>query len=373
MKNETIAVALSGGVDSSVSALLLKRCNKNLLGVHMSNWHDEGDAFSPCSSKKDLQDARRIAATLSIPFKEFDFSQAYYRSVFESFLENYKNGTTPNPDVLCNREIKFKELTDALSQQGVHTLATGHYAQCHQNKTGNNKGRFELHQARDRHKDQSYFLYLLTEATLRQVIFPLGDTTKDQTRTIARDHSLHVHNKKDSTGICFIGEKNFRQFLSVYLPVQKGEIRCLDTDQLLGEHSGYHFYTIGQRQGLGIGGVAGKNHAPWYVASKDIAKNILYVVNGEHPALYTTTLTTLAPHWIHGSLDREPVDNNTLTAKIRYRQPQTACTIDSSVATATNATHLTVVFEQPQRAVSPGQSIVFYNGSHCLGGAVIAG
>ncbi|MDI9347143.1 MAG: tRNA 2-thiouridine(34) synthase MnmA [Methylacidiphilales bacterium] len=354
----TIAVALSGGVDSSVSALLLRNQGNNIIGMHMTNWEEE--VFSPCSQDRDLSDARQIATFLNIPFYPCNFTKEYYREVFLDFIDSYQKGYTPNPDVFCNKEIKFKVLLEKARLLGADSIATGHYARIQYVA-----GRYELHRASDESKDQSYFLYILNEELLAIIKFPLATTHKSQTRDLAKLHGLHTYAKKDSTGICFIGEKNFRPFLKKFITTQKGEIKCLESGRIIGEHEGSVLYTIGQRTGLGIGGVSGAKEKPWYVAKKNIGTNTIYVVQGEHPALYYDTLITNQPHWIHKENYAAPP--KIAEAKIRYRQLQQSCEISKH-----SDGGLQVSFRNPQRAVAQGQSVVFYQDTHCLGGSVIA-
>ena len=360
--NEKIAVAVSGGVDSAVCVKLLKDQSRDVMAMHMTNWQE--DSFSPCTSSKDLDDARQVAEKLGVKFFSLNFSKEYKERVFSHFLDEYQKGNTPNPDILCNSEIKFSVLFNKARESGADILATGHYA-----RVVHTNGRIELHQAVDKDKDQSYFLYRLNQEILKNVVFPLGEIKKKQTRQIALKQKLHVHNKKDSTGICFIGEKNFRPFLATYLGKKQGEIRCLDTDVLLGEHDGHYLYTVGQRNGFGIGGVKGRLNAPWYVARKDPALNRVYVVQGDHPSLYHKELIATDISWLDGIDELDAGELHSVSAKIRYRQANQKCFVHSIKQGKKNK--IRVVFEEKQRAIAQGQSCVIYDGTRCLGGAII--
>ncbi len=345
-----VVVGMSGGVDSSVSALLLKEQGYEVIGLFMKNW-EEKDASGLCTSTQDYEDVVKICESLSIPYFSINFVKEYWDGVFSHFLSELKKGHTPNPDVLCNREIKFKVFFEKARSLGAHFLATGHYAKTHDGK---------LFRSRDLDKDQTYFLHAVDEKTLQKVLFPIGHLTKPEVREIAKKHKLATSEKKDSTGICFIGEKNFRPFLNQYIAYQKGPFQTLE-GKTVGEHYGVAFYTIGQRKGLDIGG-AGE---AWFVVKKDTEKNIIYVVQGsEHPALFKSELIALEPTWISG---KEPSFPLHCTAKIRYRQPDQACRVEK----AENGS-LRVSFEVAQRAITPRQSIVFYEGDLCLGGAFIS-
>ena len=350
-------VAMSGGVDSSVSAYLLREQGSALAGMFMKNW-EEDDRFGGCTAEQDADDARQVAQLLGLRFYTRNLSAEYWDQVFEHFLDEYRNGRTPNPDVLCNREIKFKTFLEHARDVGAESIATGHYA-----RVGSQDGRFQLLRGVDADKDQSYFLYTLHQEQLRDTRFPLGELRKDEVRAIAKRQGLHVHNKKDSTGICFIGERDFKRFLSGYLPPKPGLI--LDPDgSTIGEHDGVHFYTLGQRQGLGIGGRANGSGAPWYVADKDLDENQLIVVQGsDHPLLHHRRASCIEATWSGGS---EVVFPMRCTAKVRYRQPDQPCSVEKS-----DGNGLVVQFDSAQRAMTPGQSIVFYRDQECLGGAVI--
>lgn len=353
-KGAKIAVGISGGVDSSVAAYLLKSQGYEVFGIFMKNW-EESFSAGYCTVEEDLEDARDVCETLGIELHTVNFVQQYHERVFSLFLEEYRAGRTPNPDVLCNREIKFAELAHYAEQLGADFLATGHYAQ-----------RFQagevaaLYKGVDGQKDQSYFLSQITPKQLAKALFPLGGMEKSAVRTIAQQKGLITFDKKDSTGICFIGERPFRDFLRQYLPAQPGEMRTPE-GQLVGEHIGLMYYTIGQRQGLGIGGVAGASDEPWYVLDKDLAHNVLLVGQGEHPLLYHDSLRAGQLAW----LNEVPEAGKVYHAKTRYRQADQPCQVffqDEDVI---------VRFSQAQRAITPGQYLVLYDGARCLGGGVI--
>ncbi len=339
-------------MDSAVAALLLKQQGHAVTGLFMKNW-EEDDTETECNAEEDLKVVRAVCAQLDIPLKTVNFSTEYWDRVFSYFLEEHRRGRTPNPDVLCNKEIKFKAFLDHALGLGADAIATGHYARIEQHD-----GRYALLKARDMQKDQTYFLYPLGQAELARTLFPIGHLTKPEVRALARAAGLPNHDRKDSTGICFIGERDFKSFLARYLPAQPGDIRAL-TGERLGRHDGLMYYTLGQRHGLGIGG-AGE---PWYVARKDLADNTLYVVQGEnHPALFSHGLEANDLHWVAGTLPALPL---ACAAKTRYRQMDQPCALTRSPET------LGVRFESLQRAVTPGQSVVFYQGGECLGGGVI--
>jgi tRNA-specific 2-thiouridylase len=373
-----VIVGMSGGVDSSVSALLLKQQGYQVEGLFMKNW-DEDDGTEYCTAKEDLVDAERVCEKIGIKLHTANFAAEYWDNVFEHFLEEYKAGRTPNPDILCNREIKFKVFLEYAKMLGGELIATGHYV-----RRADRDGHTYLLKGLDPNKDQSYFLHAVGEAEFAKSLFPVGDIEKPEVRRIAEEYGLVTHNKKDSTGICFIGERRFKDFLQQYLPAQPGEIQTPD-GTVIGQHAGLMYHTIGQRQGLGIGGVKGGNEEPWFVAQKDLTRNVLVVVQGtNHPLLFTNHLVAQQAHWINGvptsngafdpgalnsgtlNTDDAPSSTFTCTAKNRYRQEDQTC----RVTVLANGT-LDVLFDAPQRAITPGQSVVFYQGDVCLGGAVI--
>ena len=351
-----VLVGMSGGVDSSVAALLLQRDGIEVAGLFMRNWSDDGSG--DCRAEDDRRDAVAVCGKLGIPIHFRDFSREYRDGVFSHFLAEYAAGRTPNPDVLCNREIKFKHFLDAARDLGAGRIATGHYA-----RVRHHGGAFQLLRALDRGKDQSYFLHQLGQEQLAATIFPLGELHKDEVRRIASEAGLPTAAKKDSTGICFIGERDFREFLARYLPMRAGEIRTPDGARI-GEHPGTFFYTLGQREGLQLGGVCGRPQAPWFVVGKDIARNILYVDQGhDSPWLQSQGLWSEPVHWIAGA---PPAARFACTAQTRYRQPDEACDV-----LVRDDGRVEVRFARPQRAVTPGQSLVLYDGDVCLGGGVI--
>jgi tRNA-specific 2-thiouridylase len=352
-----IIVGLSGGVDSSVTALLLKEQGYHVETLFMKNWEEDDDS-EYCAAAADLKDAESVAQTLGVKLHRVNFSADYWERVFEHFLAEYRAGRTPNPDILCNKEIKFKAFLEYARRLGADHIATGHYVRRDQVD-----GLYRLLKGRDPEKDQSYFLYTLGQQQLRHALFPVGELNKAEVRAIAAAHHLITHNKKDSTGICFIGERKFRDFLSRYLPAQAGNI-VTPEGEIIGQHSGLMYYTLGQRQGLGIGGVAGYPDEPWFVVAKELERNLLIAAQGhDHPLLFCTTLTASQLHWVSGT---PPVAPYHCRAKVRYRQQDQACTITQLVGD-----HCTVVFDEPQRAVTAGQSVVFYAGDVCLGGGII--
>jgi len=353
-----VMVAMSGGVDSSVAAWLLREDGTACVdGMFMKNW-EEDDRDGTCPAEEDADDARAVARLLGITLHTRNFSAEYWDGVFETFLAEYRAGRTPNPDILCNREIKFKTFIEHAEDLGADTIATGHYA-----RTEARDGRHRLLRGRDPGKDQSYFLYAITHRQLERTRFPVGDIEKAEVRRLARHAGIPVHAKKDSTGICFIGERDFRGFLARYLDAEPGEIRTPE-GQVIGEHVGLVHYTLGQRQGLGIGGVKGFDEEPWYVLHKDLEGNVLYAGQGhDHPWLYSTRLEASQLTWVTGAAPRAGAR---LAAKVRYRQPDQACTVE-----AIDERVLRLRFDVPQRAVAPGQSVVLYDGDECLGGGVI--
>ncbi|MBP6383056.1 MAG: tRNA 2-thiouridine(34) synthase MnmA [Pseudomonadales bacterium] len=354
---ERVIVGISGGVDSAVSALLLREHGYAVEGLFMKNW-DEDDGTEYCTAKADLADAGAVCALLGIPLHTANFAAEYWDNVFEHFLAEYRAGRTPNPDVLCNREIKFKVFLEYAEALGAARIATGHYARM---ATANGPAR--LLKGLDAGKDQSYFLHAVPGEQLAKCLFPVGELPKAEVRRIARAHDFPVATKKDSTGICFIGERRFGDFLRRYLPAQPGAMKSVD-GEVLGEHHGLMYYTMGQRQGLGIGGRRDHAEEPWYVVDKDLAENALIVAQGsEHPALYHRALGCGQLHWIGPPPAQAPLR---LHAKIRYRQADQACTLRGAAGGRWR-----VEFDQPQRAVTPGQYVVFYDGDCCLGGGVI--
>ena len=356
-RGERVIVGISGGVDSAVSALLLREQGYAVEGLFMKNW-DEDDGTEYCTARADLADAEAVCALLGIRLHTANFAAEYWDNVFEHFLAEYRAGRTPNPDVLCNREIKFKVFVEYAEALGATRIATGHYA-----RMALADGRARLLKGIDAGKDQSYFLHAVPGEQLAKCLFPVGELPKAEVRRIAGEHAFPVATKKDSTGICFIGERRFGDFLRRYLPAQPGIMQSVDGEPL-GEHHGLMYYTIGQRQGLGIGGRRDHAEEPWYVVDKDLARNALIVAQGsEHPALYHRALGCGQLHWIGPPPAPTP---RRLHAKIRYRQADQACTL-----LAAPGGRWRVEFEQPQRAVTPGQYVVFYDSDCCLGGGVI--
>jgi len=348
---------MSGGVDSSVAALLLKRRGFDVVGLFMKNW-EEDDDDEYCSTRRDLIDCASVAEVIGIELEAVNFSAEYKERVFAAFLAEYSAGRTPNPDVLCNAEIKFKAFLDHAIALGAKHIATGHYA-----RVKDAAGRIELLKAVDSTKDQSYFLHRLTQAQLARVVFPLGELRKTEVRRIAREAGLHNFAKRGSTGICFIGERPFREFLNRYLPRRPGRMRTPE-GKTVGEHIGLSFYTIGQRKGVGIGGLKDSAGGPWYVCGKDLEKNELIVVQGhDHPLLLRERLSALDLAWVSGT---PPDSRIAYGGKTRYRQADADCRIDR-----VGDEGLEVEFSAPQWAVTPGQSVVLYRGETCLGGGVI--
>ena len=355
---QLVVVGMSGGVDSSVAAWLLKEQGFDVVGLFMKNWEDDDDDQF-CTTREDLIDAVSVADLIGIDIEAVNFSAEYKDRVFANFLSEYQAGRTPNPDVLCNAEIKFKSFLDRALSLGAERIATGHYAQVREEN-----GRYDLAKAADRSKDQSYFLYRLSQAQLSKTLFPLGTMLKRDVRELARKIGLPVHDKKDSTGICFIGERPFREFLNRYLPTRPGAM--VDANgKVSGQHMGLMFYTIGQRQGLGIGGKKNGSGEPWFVAAKDIAANKLVVVQGhDHPALLAQSLSAGELSWVSGDA---PTESIAYAAKTRYRQHDASCVLDTVSASACRVT-----FNDAQWAVTPGQSLVIYRDDVCLGGGIIA-
>ena len=351
-----VILGLSGGVDSAVAALLLQDDGYDVHALHMTNWEDD-EGY--CTAAEDLQDARRVCEQLDIPLHHVNFSTQYRDQVFEYFLDEYRKGRTPNPDVLCNREIKFGVFRDYAKRLGGDLLATGHYA-----RSGVVDGHGALFKGKDPNKDQSYFLHAVSAEALAETVFPLGELMKGDVRRIARDRGLAIHDKKDSTGICFIGERPFREFLATYLPANPGPMRT-PGGEVIGEHEGLMYYTLGQRQGLHIGGIHGRPELPWYVVAKDLDDNALIVAQGEHELLFSDGLTATDASWI-GAAPAGLAEGLHCAAKVRYRQPDQGCLVRDL-----GQGRLDVRFDERQRAVAPGQFVVFYNESLCLGGAVI--
>lgn len=354
--SKRVIVGLSGGVDSSVAALLLQQQGYEVQGLFMSNWEDDEDGY--CTTAEDYQEARKAADHLGIPLHKVSFAKEYRERVFAYFLDEYRAGRTPNPDVLCNREIKFGVFFDYARRLGAELVATGHYARIKHGIDG-----VRLLKGMDANKDQSYFLHAAPASALARTLFPVGDLEKHQVRALARKHGLENFERKDSTGICFIGERHFRSFLGRYLPAQPGPILSPE-GQTLGQHQGLMYYTLGQRKGLGIGGRNDSSDEPWFVAAKDLARNVLLVVQGhDHPLLQSVGLVADQATWIAGDPPELP---SKLVAKTRYRQRDQACTLSHGQKDS-----LLVTFDTPQRAITPGQYVVFYQGDECLGGAVI--
>lgn len=376
-----IVMGMSGGVDSSVAAKLLVEQGHKLIGVFMQNWQADNDD-PHCSAEQDLTDARSVCDKLGIPLKTVSFAKEYWDRVFQYFLDEYSAGRTPNPDILCNKEIKFKAFLDYALELGADAIATGHYA-----RIGKSGDSLQLLRGLDHNKDQSYFLYTLGQRALKHALFPIGEMEKPEVRRIAEEAGFINSNKKDSTGICFIGERKFKSFLNEYLLAQPGNIETTDGD-VIGSHQGLMFYTLGQRQGLQLGGLKNYKEAPWYVLDKDISRNVLIAgQDHDHPLLMKKSLVCDQLHWVSGTA---PEDNTELTAKVRYRHTDQECVVrdfsgsrifekvlPSNVIPdkpARSGTRMTEVeFKQAQRAITPGQSVVFYKDEVCLGGGIITG
>ena len=351
MNKNKVLVGMSGGVDSSVSAFILKKEGYEVHGLFMKNWDDD-DGSPYCSIKEDFMDAAFVADQLEIPLFEVNFAKEYKEKVFSYFLEELKKGRTPNPDILCNKEIKFKKFYDYSLSKGYDYIATGHYAKTNEDK---------LYKAMDTNKDQTYFLHAIDKEVLRRTLFPIGSMDKEQVRQIARENSLITSDKKDSTGICFIGERPFPDFISNYVSEKIGKIVDENGNEL-GEHKGLQYYTLGQRQGIGIGGQKGNNNEPWYVAGKDMDTNTLMVVQGnDNPLLFSRELITRNLYLLNEDIEQK--FNG--AAKVRYRQEDQKCEIEILEG------KMQIRFEKPQRAVTPGQSVVIYKNNECLGGGEI--
>ena len=357
MSMERVVVGMSGGVDSSVSALLLKRQGYDVIGVFMKNW-DEKDENGTCTATADWQDVQDVCEQIGIPYYAVNFEKEYQERVFAYFLAEYRLGRTPNPDVLCNREIKFKAFMDFAMKLGATRMATGHFV-----RSETREGQPLLLRGMDANKDQSYFLYMLKQEQLRKSLFPVGGMTKAQVRAIAAENGLPVSQKKDSTGVCFIGERNFRQFLQNYLPLKPGDMRT-ESGQKVGEHIGLAYYTLGQRKGLGLGG--GGDGRSWFVVEKDLTRNVLVVAQGEDsPRLFTRYVLGTQATWIAHEPPAPEGEPFRCTAKYRYRQS------DQAVTATVRGDTLYLAADAPQRAVTPGQSVVLYQGEVCLGGAIV--
>lgn len=352
-----VVIGMSGGVDSSVAALLLKEQGYEVIGIFMKNW-DDTDEFGHCTAEEDAEDVRRVCDQIGIPYYTVNFEKQYYDKVFTYFLDEYKRGRTPNPDVMCNREIKFGDFLKKAEELNADYLATGHYAQVIRDEQGTTR----LLRGNDPNKDQTYFLNALNQYQLAKAMFPIGHLPKPEVRKIAEAAGLYTAKKKDSTGVCFIGERNFKQFLSQYLPAKSGQMIDIRTGDVKGRHDGLMYYTLGQRQGLGIGGNG--NPDPWFVVDKELETNTLYVVQGDqHPALYSSGLHATQMNWI---VESDYPETFTCTAKFRYRQTDQPVTV-----TKLPNNEARIEFAESQKAVTPGQAVVLYDGEQCLGGGTI--
>ena len=356
MKKQKVIIGMSGGVDSSVAALLLLEQGYQVEGLFMKNW-EEDDSEEYCTATEDLADAQSVSDQLGIPLHTVNFSTEYWDNVFKYFLQEYRSGRTPNPDIMCNKEIKFKAFLDYALDLGADFIATGHYAQIDRSED-----QVKMLKGVDDNKDQTYFLYTLQQHQLAKSLFPIGELEKTRVRELAEQAGFDTASKKDSTGICFIGERKFTEFLQRFLPAQPGKIVTPEGEEI-GEHQGLMYYTLGQRQGLGIGGMKTASEAPWFVVDKDMQNNRLIAAQGHnHPLLLKQQLDASQLHWVAG---RPPANQFRCKAKIRYRQKEQPCKI------IINNDHCTVCFDEKQRAITPGQSIVFYDGNICLGGGII--
>lgn len=352
-KDTRVVVGMSGGVDSSVAALILKQQGYDVIGIFMKNW-DDTDEFGVCTATEDYNDVIRVCNQIGIPYYAVNFEKQYWDKVFTYFLDEYRAGRTPNPDVMCNKEIKFKAFLEHAMKLGADFLATGHYARVEQRD-----GEVKMLRGIDENKDQTYFLNQLTQDQLEKVMFPIGDIEKSRVREIAKEADLATATKKDSTGICFIGERNFKEFLSNFLPAQPGNMETFD-GKIVGKHDGLMYYTIGQRHGLGIGGAGD----PWFVVGKDLERNVLYVGQNFHnEKLYSDSIIATDISWVSNT---KKLDTFKCTAKFRYRQPDNGVIVE-----AIGDGKVKVIFDEPIRAVTPGQAVVFYNGDECLGGGTI--
>lgn len=358
MSRKKVVVGLSGGVDSAVTAKLMVEAGHEVIGIFMKNWDDSDDPH--CPAAVDAIDARNVAETLGIPFYTINFSKEYWDDVFEYFLEEHRQCRTPNPDILCNKHIKFRSFLEHAERLDADYLATGHYARNYFNKS---TGLYELQTPKDANKDQTYFLYTLGQDQLKKVLFPLADYTKPEIRSLAKGAGFANADKKDSTGICMVGERDYMEFLKKYLHQEPGNI-VSDQGDVLGQHIGLSFYTLGQRKNLHIGGVKGYEEKPWVVLSKDTEKNELIVCQDpDNPKLFSSELKAHKLHWVAG---KPPANSFSATCQVRYRQSPEPCEVQQA-----NMDVLQVTFKNPQRAITPGQSIVFYDGNVCLGGGEI--
>jgi tRNA-specific 2-thiouridylase len=364
MKKEKVIIGMSGGVDSSVAALLLLEQGYQVEGLFMKNW-EEDDTEEYCTATEDLSDAKSVSDDLGIKLHTVNFSGEYWDRVFEYFLEEYRSGRTPNPDIMCNKEIKFKAFLEYALELGADYIATGHYARIERPSSKSKNTQLKMLKGVDDNKDQTYFLYTLQQNQLIKSLFPIGELEKSKVREIAQKAGFDTANKKDSTGICFIGERKFTEFLQRFLPAQPGEIITPDGD-IIGQHQGLMYYTFGQRQGLGIGGLKTASEEPWFVVNKNLETNQLIAAQGHnHPLLLKQQLKASQLHWVSG---KAPSNSFTCKAKIRYRQAEQACKV---VIDSNNIDNCVVCFDELQRAITPGQSIVFYNDNICLGGGII--